>query len=210
MARKIMEKVPRDVLMADLEKYRQKAIELGATDAKIIPSNEIIIDERVRLKCTYPKCRMYGTNANCPPYSVTPAEIREVLKKYQYAIFCMMRVPFDGILSSNDDLYASFRLKINEIVSKIEAMAFHEGYYFATGFASGSCKHVFCEDLECAVLTPGQKCRAELKARSSMEAVGIDCFLTATKVGWDIFPIGKNSNIEDIPCGRLLGLILIH
>ena len=34
-------------LPKDLEKYCQKALELGATQAKIIPVQEIVVDDRV-------------------------------------------------------------------------------------------------------------------------------------------------------------------
>ncbi|GAG32139.1 unnamed protein product, partial [marine sediment metagenome] len=47
MARKIQERVPEAQLQEDLEKYCQRAIELGATDAKIIGMDDVVIDERV-------------------------------------------------------------------------------------------------------------------------------------------------------------------
>ena len=51
MVRKIVEKVPDELLQQDLEKYRRRALEIGATDAKIITTDIILIDERVRAKC---------------------------------------------------------------------------------------------------------------------------------------------------------------
>lgn len=70
MIRKILDKIPNEDLKEDLKKYQQRAIELGATEAKIITTDLIVIDERVRTKCIYPKCTSYGTNANCPPYAM--------------------------------------------------------------------------------------------------------------------------------------------
>ncbi|MBE0568059.1 MAG: hypothetical protein IH577_00075, partial [Deltaproteobacteria bacterium] len=52
----------------DIAKYRDLAVELGATDAKIIDKDEVIIDERVTARCYSPRCREYGTNLNCPPH----------------------------------------------------------------------------------------------------------------------------------------------
>ena len=52
--RKIVEKVPDDVLQADLRKYRERALEIGATDAKIITTSMVLIDERVLGRCTNP------------------------------------------------------------------------------------------------------------------------------------------------------------
>jgi predicted metal-binding protein len=67
MARKIVEEIPEEQLQQDLERYTRRATELGATDAKIITTDQVVIDERVLAKCTYPKCPGYGTNANCLP-----------------------------------------------------------------------------------------------------------------------------------------------
>jgi predicted metal-binding protein len=52
-------------LPKDLEKYCHKALELGATQAKIIPVQEIVVDDRVPLKCQIPRCFGYGAGAHC-------------------------------------------------------------------------------------------------------------------------------------------------
>ena len=44
-------KVAEETLKADLERYRQMALELGASGAAIIPAGDVTVDERVRLKC---------------------------------------------------------------------------------------------------------------------------------------------------------------
>jgi len=59
MARKILENVPEDILRNDLERYRLKALELGATDAVVINADRISIDEKLRLKCMIPACVRY-------------------------------------------------------------------------------------------------------------------------------------------------------
>jgi predicted metal-binding protein len=57
-----------DCVTRDLERYKDLAIKYGATDAKIIRSSQIIVDDRVRMKCLHPVCKGYGTNIHCPPY----------------------------------------------------------------------------------------------------------------------------------------------
>ena len=52
MVRKIAEKVPDEQLHKDLDKYRQQAIGFGSTDAKVITTDMVLIDERVLAKCT--------------------------------------------------------------------------------------------------------------------------------------------------------------
>ena len=210
--RKIRKKVIKKVLKEDLEKYRCMALELGATDAKIIKADQVILDERVQMKCTYPKCDFYGTNAQCPPYTGDIEQTRRVLKAYQYAIMFMLKVPSKNVAGPNVTkrrLAVPVQRKIAEIVLKIEGTAFYDGYYFALGFASGPCKIIWCPNVNCAALNPGSACRFPLKARSSMEGVGMDVYAMATRAGWDIYPCGKSTSPKDIPHGTELGLILI-
>ncbi|MBT4362980.1 MAG: hypothetical protein HOD17_00700, partial [Desulfobacteraceae bacterium] len=69
-------------LEKDLESYRKMAMELGATDAKVIPADEVYIDNRVRIKCTIPKCPEYGSSAHCPPHAPGPDEMRDLVGAY--------------------------------------------------------------------------------------------------------------------------------
>jgi predicted metal-binding protein len=54
-------------LQQDLERYRELALQLGATQAKIVRTADIPVDERVTLKCQIPRCFGYGVSAHCPP-----------------------------------------------------------------------------------------------------------------------------------------------
>lgn len=213
MVRKIVERVSDEVLKRDLEKYRQRALELGATDAKIITSDMILIDEKVRAKCIHPLCDLYGSNVNCPPHAVDLDLMRKVVNKFRYAIFDKVEIPAEKIAgpkAREKGLFLSYSRKNSEIVGNIEADAFHDGYYLAMGFTNGACKITFCLQLECSALTPGQLCRFPLKARASMEAVGMDAYAMATKVGWDIYPIGGSTPPSEVPFGVALGLVLIY
>jgi predicted metal-binding protein len=40
--------------------FVEVALRAGATAARIIPSNRVVIDERVRFKCEVPRCAGYG------------------------------------------------------------------------------------------------------------------------------------------------------
>jgi len=210
MVRKPAGRVSGNQLQKDLGKYRLRAIELGATDAKVITTDTVLIDERVVAKCTYPKCNWYGTNANCPPYAMAPDRVRKVVDNFKYGIFIKLEVPSHETAGTETKKLAgsSFR-KVAEIIAKIEAQAFYDGYYLAVGFGGGSCKSLLCPDKDCQALLPGQACRHRLMARSSMEAVGMDCYRMAASVGWDIYPIGHETSPEEVPYGLRLGLVLI-
>jgi predicted metal-binding protein len=212
MVRKVSEKVDEAQVQEDLERYRQKAIELGATDAKVITTDMVVIDERVRMKCMFPLCFMYGTNINCPPHAIDLEQTRKVVKNFQYGIFTRLQGPseeFAGPEAVEKNLLAIRHIKTIKIIGLLESMAFFDGYYLAVGFGCGPCKLLFCPDKECSALMPGQGCRHSLRIRASMEGVGMDVFKMATKVGWDVYPIGSAICPKDVPFGATYGLLLI-
>src|SRR4030042_5405572 len=85
-------------LQEDLEKYRLKALEMGATQAVVIKAEDIPVDERVTLKCQIPRCFGYGAGAHCPPNTLKPEELREILKKFHFAVFFIKEVPPEVIV----------------------------------------------------------------------------------------------------------------
>ncbi len=213
MVRIIHEMVDEDGLKRALESYRRRAIELGATDARVIHADAVIIDDRVRAKCMYPRCRSYGTNANCPPYCMGLDEMRRLIASYKWAVFFKFEVStreLAGPEARKKRLTIPTQKKCHEIVSKIESEAFTDGYYLAVGFAAGPCKNVFCPDDECSALVPGGACRHPLRARPSMEAVGMDAFRMAAKLGWEVYPIGASTAPTDVAHGVRLGIVMIQ
>jgi predicted metal-binding protein len=199
-------------LPQDLERYRNKALELGATQAAIVPAEAIPVDERVTLKCRIPRCFGYGAGAQCPPNTMQPAELRELLKKYHWAVFFIMDVPPAVIVRNKATIkerVAAYQL-IYKIVSEIESMAFYDGHYLAFGFAAGSCRHTFCGQQESCQAMEGKRCRFSLISRPSMEAVGIDVYRMAAQAGWDIYPIGSGAKPEDMPKGTLAGIVIVQ
>ena len=211
MVRKIVEHVPYKTLQKDLKKYERMAFELGASDAKIITTDMVVIDERVRAKCIYPKCQYYGTNAHCPPHAPELDWMRKLVNSYKYAIFLRSRVPTELLAAERTPKqladYKAVRRKALETIGKIESAAFYDGYYLAVGFGCGTCKLIFCADSDCKVLK-GQSCAGSQRSRASMEAVGMDVYKLATKVGWDIYPIGKAPS--DAPYGTIAGIVFIY
>ncbi len=210
MARKIVDTMPAEVVQADLAKYRKMALDLGAADAVILKTDQLIIDERVRAKCLNPKCSCYGTNANCPPHSPDLETVRNIVSKYTYAVFIYNRFHADTFTTGIRTKTAiDSRLKNHGIVGEIENAAFNDGYYLATGLADGPCKLLYCPDQECQVLA-GKRCRFAFKARYAMESWGLDAYRMAARAGWEIYPIGCRTAPTDVPHSVTLGLVLVY
>ena len=199
-------------LQEHLERYRQKALKLGADQAVIVRAQEIPVDERVTLKCQIPRCFGYGAGAHCPPHTLKPAELKERLQRYRWAVFFIKDVPSEVIVRDKATIKERVAVyqEVFKMVSEIESMAFYDGHYLAFGLAAGSCRHTFCGQQENCQALEGQRCRFSLLARPSMEAVGIDVYKMAAQAGWDIYPIGSSAKPDDIPKGTLAGIVIVQ
>lgn len=185
----------------------QRAKELGASEAVAIPASDIVVDERVALKCLVPLCSFYGTNLMCPPNVMPISQFKEVLKHYHAAIL-IQTAPYgtpeemtDPVeLTETWEMFTSAGAKQEQastpttdylhalrdsldnqykLMSEIESLCIREGYHFAAGLAGAGC--LLCD--ECVGTKSGLPCRYPFKARPSMDALGIDVTATAEKAG---------------------------
>lgn len=189
-----------------LVKLQKKAVELGASDAKIIPVDRIPVEDEVVEMCKAHLCKGFGKSANCPPHVMGPGQVREWIEKYETALFFKLDVSPQVLLS--EDRFETFKT-VYMIASRLEASAREEGFPLAKGLAAGSCKPVFCKGRTCDALMDEGECRYPSLARPSMEAVGINVFKLSKDAGWDIHIILKDSDPEAVPKGMLAGLILL-
>jgi predicted metal-binding protein len=177
----------------DLKELCDFAVENGATIAKVIDTGQIVIDERVQLKCRYPPCLFYGKNLMCPPYTPSAKEFRECAGKYKDAIIVQIETPIEEEIKrkikskgaklkellKDDELFERARAgwkKLFDVVSAVEREAFNKGYYLSLGLTAGACRL-------CDTCDPKSPCKHPGEARPSMEAVGIDVHKTTKNAG---------------------------
>ncbi len=199
-------------MLRDLERFREKAIELGSSMAQVIPAGWAQIDERVRLKCAIPLCTNYGKCFFCPPHAPSLESMKSALSRYRHALlFALDVTPSEQftVRSVQRQALAEWARKCFEIVGRIETLAFGSGYYLAMGFAQASCRKALCGQDTCLLLGGGN-CPYPLKARPSMEAVGMDVYGLVTKVGWKIYPIYRSVNPLEVPRALSVGIVFIH
>jgi predicted metal-binding protein len=204
--------VPYETLQKDLETFKQKALDLGASLAEIIPAQLVEIDERVRLKCFIPLCPYYDKNPYCPPRAPQPEFMRAALSRYSWAIlFALDVVPVEQFAdcSVQRKLGVQWTKKSIEIAGRVETLAFASGYYLAMGLCQFNCLRALCDQEHCLVLE-GDKCPFSLVARPSMEGLGIDVFRLVTKVGWDIYPIYRSIDPKLVPRALAVGIVFIY
>lgn len=199
-------------LRDDLKRYEEKALSMGASNVRIVNMSEIRVDERVPLKCRIPSCFGYGTSAHCPPHTLKPSELSDMLKHYKWALFFTKDILAEVIVRDKKTIEQRILAyqEVYNIVGELESMAFYDGHYLAFGLGAGSCRHTFCAKEKSCRALEGKRCRFSLKARPSMEAVGIDVYRMTAEAGWDIYPIGSGAKPENVVKGTLAGLVVIN
>ena len=193
--------------LSKFEFLRKLALELGASDAKIIPADNVVVEDRVVQKCKV-GCNNYGKTLACPPYTPSAEEFRKIVSEYSYALFMKFtsKAEADPEMQSNlsktgtdlspevkaktDKFWASWKDdKKNMLTSvvKLEKEAMRNGYSLAISYVSGSCQ--LCE--KCNIETG--ICAHPDMARQSEDAVGVNVKKTAKNAGIEfIFPFPKN------------------
>ena len=198
---------------------KELALELGASAAKVIPANEIVVENRVVLKCRV-GCKHYGKTLMCPPHSPSVDEFRKILSEYKYALVLKFKSKITVSpeiakhLSKNEndpsltketrekirtfwDSWKKDKLKLLKMVRDIEKTAMKKGYSLALGFTTGSC-------LLCDNCNLGKKvCINATEARYTAQSVGVNIQQTLENANMPIpFPMKGNP--------ETFGLVLIN
>ena len=202
-----------ETLKADLERYRSMALGLGASDTVIVPANCITVDERVRLKCTIPRCPRAGETPNCPPYAPDLELVRRAINRYSWAILSKCHIspikdyiPGKGTTKAEQRRVLLFHKKGNEVVYGLERQAYKDGYHLAMGLGGGSCKDYLCQGMICQFLDSG-RCRFPQRARPAIEAMGIDVLKLVNEAGWSAYALLDDLSL--VPCAITVGLVFI-
>ena len=189
-----------------LQKLIQKAFELGASDAKIIPAQAVVVEDRFAEMCASPQCPGYGLAPSCPPYVMKPSEFRDLLTHYEHVLVFKIDVPTEVLLS---DARHDVAKLIHKMSSDIERLAKEQGYTNSKGLAAGSCKMIFCnEHAKCIVLDKNEKCIFFDQARPSLSGHGVNFFELSKTLGWQIEKITKDTEPDDVPMGIMAGMVL--
>ncbi|MFZ0005173.1 MAG: DUF2284 domain-containing protein [Methanoregula sp.] len=179
---------------------------LGATNVKVISVSDIVVENRVTLKCRA-GCIGYGKKLTCPPFVPTPDEFRKILTEYKYALLVKFISPANAEADVICSIYrywldpdappdkkgAATRFwkdhfngtgAFAPMMLELERTAFNAGNPFALAFVNGSCR--LCEI--CNV--KGGICIHPAQARIPEHAVGVNMVKTAERAEMPIrFPV---------------------
>ena len=182
------------------------ATRLGATDACVISTSDILVEDRLAEICKETRCESYGRSKSCPPHVAGPSMLREWIKTIDHAIVVRIDVPLEILLSEREDI---MRL-LHEIVASVELAAIRLGYVNSKAFAGGSCKQFFCAShAYCRVVAGEGECRNPQRARPSMSSYGVNVPEMMKTARWASGEDKSGEQIERGSTGTVSGLILI-
>jgi predicted metal-binding protein len=192
---------------ADLRELTELACRLGASNAKVISTSEISIEDDLANLCKEPRCENYGLSAGCPPHVVGPSGFRKLLETFEQAVVFKIDVPSEILLSS--DRCEVFRA-LHEIAASIELTATEIGYHHSKAYAGGSCKRLFCQDYTyCRVVKEGGECRNPRQSRPSMSGFGINVSKLMQLAGWTMNRVTQHTRPDENSIATVCGLVLI-
>ncbi len=174
----------------DLDKYLERALAGGATDAKIIDPASVVTAAWVRMKCLF-GCP-YKHSHGCPPQTPTSEETRKVLDCYKRAILFHKEAPKSPERGKQNMAYL-------DMLVKMEGELFKDGFYKSFVYLAGPCP--LCK--ECAKLKD-EPCIQPGRVRPSMESCGIDVYQTARNNGFFIKTLSEKSETQNLYCLMLV------
>jgi len=186
----------------------EEAKSLGVLEAKIITSDQVVVENRILLKCRT-GCDSYGRKFVCPPFTPTPDEFRKILKEYKNILI----VKFPAHVEAEEDVGKSLqknqcapdttpdlkdrtekfwddwgndKKRILLAILELEKAAFNRGYTFALALTAGSC--TLCK--KCNI---EGNCVHPTLARYPEHALGVNVKKTLKNAGMSIkFPFERH------------------
>ena len=157
--------------MSDIERLMTEA---GFADYRWTSGADLVAGQWVRLKCTY-ACQSYGRQACCPPNVPSVAVSREFFREYERV--AVIHIEKAGDSPQKLDLW---KREVNTTLLELERAVFLAGFYKAMVLFPGDCS--LCPQ---CVPEP-EDCRHPGSVRPTPEALGVDVFATARKLGYPI------------------------
>ncbi len=154
------------------------AKQLGIENLNEFTPDTLIPEQRIRDFCCEDKCGNYGNNYMCPPYIGSLNEIKVKLGRFkhgflfQYSQNIEVQNDRQGVIQTKKDFHGK--------ILQMEEFLREKGIDRVWGMIGGSCN--LCD--VCKVKSH-EPCLHPEKARTSLEAIGIDVLALLDKFGLD-------------------------
>ena len=159
-------------------KILEKAGQMGFTASLVFDARQLIPEQRIRDFCLENKCGHYQGNYMCPPFVGSIQEIQERLKDFRRGILLQYLISLE-VKKGNKEIRES-RVVFHNKILQLEKFLEDAGIENMWGISGGSCG--LCEVCQAKLDEP---CLYPDKAKTSLEALGIDVLTLLDKLGLD-------------------------
>ncbi len=180
----------------------------GVSDALVIATEEIPVEEHFRALCEDPRCPNYGSSVHCPPHARSPTVFRELLRSYRYGFVFRFDIPAEAL---GRDARREIGRLLHDTTAEVERQAIALGFVRAAGFSSGGCKRTYCNDhSDCAARYDESGCRFPDWARTSLSGMGVNTQRLLQAAGWLKRSSYASAASETQHGAMLVGLVLLE
>ena len=138
----------------------------------------LVPEERIRVYCIENRCSSYDANHMCPPRVGSLEEVEAALQGFPQGVLLQLSRPMD-VANNREDVIRT-KLEFHHLILRLERRLKKRGATPLWGLIGGNCE--LCRI--CAAIE-NKPCRHPEKARTSLEAIGVDVIALLEKLGLD-------------------------
>ena len=159
-------------------KILERAGQIGFTEGLAFAHELLIPEQRIRDFCQENKCGHYLGNYMCPPYIGSIVEMKERLGEFHRGVLLQYSKSLE-VKRGNKEVRES-RVALHNKILEIEEFMRNEGIERMWGISGGSC--ALCDVCQAKL---GEPCVYPDKAKTSLEALGVNVLALLHKLGLD-------------------------
>jgi len=173
MAKRIPQESTMDVQLVE-EQARKLGLDLRLEfdPALLVPA------ERIRSYCIQNRCGSYNANHMCPPRVGSLEEVEAALQGFSQGVLMQLSRPMD--VANDREGVIRTKLEFHRLMLRLERRLKKRGVAHLWGLIGGN-----CELCRTCTAVEDKPCRHPEKARTSLEAIGVDVVGLLERLGLD-------------------------
>ena len=162
----------------DVQLVQEQAGRLGFDLCLEFDPALLVPEERIRGYCIENRCGSYDANHMCPPHVGSLEEVEAALQGFAQGVLLQHSRQMD--VAKDQEGVIRTKLEFHRLILRLERRLTRRGATQLWGLIGGNCD--LCRT--CAA-TEKKPCRHPEKARTSLEAIGVDVIALLEKLGLD-------------------------
>jgi predicted metal-binding protein len=164
--------------MMNVQLVQEQARKLGLDLRLEFDPALLVPAERIRSYCIENRCGSYDANHMCPPRVGSLEEVEAALQGFSQSVLLQLSRPMD--VAKDREGVIRTKLEFHRLILRLERRLKKNGVTQVWGLIGGN-----CELCRTCTAVEDKPCRHPEKARTSLEAIGVDVVGLLEKLGLD-------------------------